>query len=82
MNLEFEGIMFTDLLKGKGIDDTLQHYLINSIAMLDNQATAIEALQALRKFTGSAGRFGNTPFIWPLYGAGELPQAFCRYLLT
>jgi RAB protein geranylgeranyltransferase component A len=23
-------------------------------------------------------RFGNTPFLWSMYGAGELPQAFCR----
>jgi RAB protein geranylgeranyltransferase component A len=26
----------------------------------------------------SLGRFGNTPFLWPMYGSGELPQAFCR----
>lgn len=24
------------------------------------------------------GRFGETAFITPLYGMGELPQAFCR----
>ena len=32
----------------------------------------------MQKFLLSLGRFGNSPFLWPMYGSGELPQAFCR----
>lgn len=37
-----------------------------------------EALKLINNFIHSAGRFGNTPFLFTLYGTGELPQAFCR----
>lgn len=38
----------------------------------------LEGLAATQKFLLSLGRFGNSPFLWPMYGSGELPQAFCR----
>jgi RAB protein geranylgeranyltransferase component A len=38
----------------------------------------VEGLAATQKFLLSLGRFGNSPFLWPMYGSGELPQAFCR----
>ena len=37
-----------------------------------------DALKLINNFIHSAGRFGNTPFLFTLYGTGELPQAFCR----
>ncbi|PRW45613.1 rab s geranylgeranyltransferase component A 2 [Chlorella sorokiniana] len=42
--------------------------------------TAAEGLEQLRLFVQSAGRYGpdTGPFLTPLYGCGELPQAFCR----
>jgi hypothetical protein len=36
------------------------------------------AVQSVDKFLKSIGRYGNTPFLWTLYGSGELPQCFCR----
>jgi RAB protein geranylgeranyltransferase component A len=42
------------------------------------QLGCLEGLAATQKFLLSLGRFGNTPFLWPMYGSGELPQAFCR----
>ena len=44
----------------------------------ESKASTLEGLKATQKFLQSLGRFGNTPFLWPMYGAGELPQAFCR----
>lgn len=40
--------------------------------------TLEQGMQALCKHMGSLGRFGTTAFLVPLYGSGELPQAFCR----
>ncbi len=37
-----------------------------------------QGLKATKKFIQSLGRYGNTAFLWPLYGSGELPQCFCR----
>lgn len=39
----------------------------------------LQALQAMKYFLSSLGRYGNTAFLWTLYGSGELPQCFCRY---
>lgn len=78
---EFEGLTFVDLLQSKGVDRELQNFLVHSIAMSDRDVSAAEALAALKKFTSSVGRFGDTPFLWPLYGSGEFPQAFCRYAI-
>lgn len=38
-----------------------------------------KGLQAIKVFINSLGRFGNAPFLFPIFGGGELPQAFCRY---
>ncbi len=32
----------------------------------------------MKKFLHSVGRFGDSPFLFALYGSGELPQCFCR----
>ena len=32
----------------------------------------------VQSFLHSLGRYGNTPYLWTLYGSGELPQCFCR----
>ena len=33
---------------------------------------------ATQDFLRCLGRYGNTPFLFPLYGLGEIPQCFCR----
>ena len=49
-----------------------------SIAMVDHATPLLQGLKSTRKFLSSLGRFGNTPFLFSMYGSGELPQAFCR----
>ena len=38
----------------------------------------IRAMKQLSTHLNSLGRFGNTAFLLPLYGSGEVAQAFCR----
>ena len=33
-------------------------------------------------YSSSLSRYGNSPFLYPLYGLGELPQAFARCDVT
>ena len=37
-----------------------------------------ENIARCRSYASSLGVYGATPFLSPLYGTGELPQAFCR----
>lgn len=39
---------------------------------------AVQGIGRVREFLGSVGRFGNSPYLYTLYGAGEMPQFFCR----
>jgi GDP dissociation inhibitor len=38
----------------------------------------LEGVTRTKRFLNSLGRYGNTPFLWPMYGSGEIPQCFCR----
>jgi Rab GDP dissociation inhibitor len=40
--------------------------------------TARQAYQRIVLYTSSMARYGKSPYIYPLYGLGELPQAFAR----
>lgn len=76
---DFKQCSFSDYLKTKKLTPNLQHFILHSIAMSsDSSCTTLDGLQATKNFLRCLGRFGNTPFIFPLYGQGEIPQCFCR----
>uniref|UniRef100_A0A8C9XDM1 Rab proteins geranylgeranyltransferase component A n=1 Tax=Sander lucioperca TaxID=283035 RepID=A0A8C9XDM1_SANLU len=60
------------------LGDNLQHFLLHSIAMVTEDTPTEEGLASTRHFLRSLGRYGNTPFLFPVYGLGEIPQCFCR----
>ncbi|XP_029790687.1 rab proteins geranylgeranyltransferase component A 2 [Suricata suricatta] len=69
---------FSEYLKTKKLTPNLQHFVLHSIAMTESSCSTIEGLKATKHFLRCLGRFGNTPFLFPLYGQGEIPQCFCR----
>merc|ERR1719508_576995 len=69
---------FGDYLKSHKLTPNLTHFVVHSIAMSPLDCPLATGLLATRKFLSSLGRFGPTPFLWSMYGTGELPQAFCR----
>ncbi|KAF4529248.1 hypothetical protein B566_EDAN017706 [Ephemera danica] len=75
---EHENQTFLDYLKSKNLTDNLIHYVLYAIAMSTESTPCPEGMTRTQKFLQSLGRYGNTPFLWPMYGSGEIPQAFCR----
>jgi len=69
---------YIDFLKHQKLTDNLIHFVVHAIAMVTPDSNCLKGLEATKKFLSSLGRFGNTPFLWSMYGSGELPQAFCR----
>jgi len=53
---------------------------MQAIAMATNKTSCRDGVNRTKHFLNSLGRYGNTPFLWPMYGSGELPQCFCRYV--
>ena len=72
------------------IKDKLRYFITDAIGILHPNATTeevllsndfhyfLQGLEAVCTFVNSTGRFGASPFLFPLYGCGELPQCFCR----
>ena len=74
----FEEKPFLEFLKSKKLNKNLQHFIQYAIAMVNDTESTKESLQKAQKFLQSLGKYGNTAFLFPLYGTGELPQAFSR----
>ena len=74
----FQGKPFKEFLESRKLSENLQKFVIYSIALVKPDTPTELALKETSKFLRSLGRYGKSPFIWPLYGTGELPQAFCR----
>jgi Rab GDP dissociation inhibitor len=45
---------------------------------LTKPGAAPEAIERIRLYGNSVARYGKSPYIYPLYGLGELPQGFAR----
>ncbi|XP_004927771.1 rab proteins geranylgeranyltransferase component A 2 [Bombyx mori] len=81
MNNEFKdwnNKTLKEYLTHKGLTPNLIHYILYAIAGGNNSLPCLEGVKECKKFLMSLGRYGNTPFLWPMYGSGELPQCFCR----
>ncbi|XP_036126705.1 rab proteins geranylgeranyltransferase component A 1 isoform X1 [Molossus molossus] len=75
----YEEMTFSEYLKTQKLTPNLQHFVLHSIAMTSETASStLDGLRATKNFLHCLGRYGNTPFLFPLYGQGELPQCFCR----
>ncbi|AQK89347.1 rab escort protein 1 [Zea mays] len=81
---------FVEFLKKQGLPPKMRAVVLYAIAMADyNQdgadpceklITTREGIDTIALYSSSIGRFANAEgtFIYPMYGHGELPQAFCR----
>ena len=39
---------------------------------------ALESINRIKLYSESLARYGKSPYLYPLYGLGELPQGFAR----
>jgi len=72
-----------ELYKKFGLDDNPQSFMGHAVALHINdtylERPASETIQKIELYRGSLNQYGGTsPYIYPRYGLGELPQAFAR----
>lgn len=77
-SLTFRGRTFLEYLQAQRVTDKIATCVMQAIALCKPDTSFEEGMQRTQKFLGSLGRYGNTPFLFPMYGCGELPQCFCR----
>ncbi|KAM4545402.1 rab proteins geranylgeranyltransferase component A 1 [Odontesthes bonariensis] len=75
---DYNGRPYLEYLRDQQLGDNLQHFLVHSIAMVTEDTPTEVGLASTRHFLRCLGRYGNTPFLFPVYGLGEIPQCFCR----
>ncbi|KAJ1508501.1 Rab GDP dissociation inhibitor alpha [Coelomomyces lativittatus] len=81
-NLDIKKVTMAEVYKHFGLESGTQDFIGHAMALYLNdsyiQKPAEEAVQRILLYTLSVLRYGKSPYIYPLYGLGELPQAFAR----
>jgi len=71
-----------DVFKHFGLSADTIDFVGHAMALQCNDAyldqPAFEILNKIRLYGESVLRYGNSPYIYPLYGLGEMPQGFAR----
>jgi hypothetical protein len=66
-----------------GLEPGTKDFIGHAMALyLDDaylQKAARETVERILLYVNSMARYGKSPYIYPLYGLGELPQGFARY---
>jgi RAB protein geranylgeranyltransferase component A len=74
----YENKTFRAFLSDKKLTPNLIHYVLYAISMGTDDTLCLRGVQNTKRFLDSLGRFGKTPFLFSMYGSGEITQAFCR----
>jgi len=67
-----------------GLEPGTRDFIGHSMALyttdeyVDQKGQAKDAVERIRLYVNSMARYGKSPYIYPLYGLGELPQGFAR----
>jgi Rab GDP dissociation inhibitor len=67
-----------------GLEASTRDFVGHSMALyqtddyINQKGGAQDAIVRIRLYVNSMARYGKSPYIYPLYGLGELPQGFAR----
>lgn len=75
---DFRSKTFEEFLESQQVRGRVRQYVMDSVAMASPSTDFPRAVANVQKFVAGIGRYGNTPYLWTMYGSGELPQCFCR----
>lgn len=71
-----------DVYKKFGLDPNTSDFVGHALALHrdDNylRDPCLETLKRIKLYSDSLARYGKSPYLYPLYGLGELPQGFAR----
>lgn len=71
-----------DMFKSFDLSEDTVDFIGHAVALHTDDSyldhPAIETMERVKLYERSFSRWGQSPYIYPLYGLGELPQAFAR----
>ncbi|XP_034681495.1 guanosine nucleotide diphosphate dissociation inhibitor At5g09550-like isoform X1 [Vitis riparia] len=81
--MDLNKVTARDLISKYGLEDDTIDFIGHSLALHSDDSyldePAMEFVKRMKLYAESLARFqGGSPYIYPMYGLGELPQAFAR----
>ncbi|KAF2805803.1 rab GTPase activator [Mytilinidion resinicola] len=82
--LDLRSCTMKDVFDKFGLEATTRDFIGHSMALyqsddyITERGMAEDAVSRIRLYVNSMARYGKSPYIYPLYGLGELPQGFAR----
>lgn len=71
-----------DVFKKFKLEENTIDFLGHAVALYTNdkylEKPAIETIQKCNLYNESLGKYGDSPFLYPIYGLGGLPESFSR----
>lgn len=71
-----------DVYKAYGLDENSQDFVGHALALHRDEAykgrPCSETIPKIQLYGDSIARYGSSPYLYPMYGLGELPQGFAR----
>ncbi|KNC47897.1 rab GDP dissociation inhibitor [Thecamonas trahens ATCC 50062] len=71
-----------DIFEYYGLDDNTVEFIGHAVALNKDDSyltrPARETFDRMKLYADSLARYGSSPYLYPLYGLGELPQGFAR----
>merc|ERR1712000_290138 len=82
--LDINNVTMKEVYDKFGLEATTRDFIGHAMALyltddhISTKGQAPEIIERIRLYGNSVARYGKSPYIYPLYGLGELPQGFAR----
>lgn len=82
--LDIKNSTMKDVYDKFGLEASTRDFIGHSMALyttddyIGKKGMTEDAIARIRLYANSMARYGKSPYIYPLYGLGELPQGFAR----
>ncbi|KKY26257.1 putative rab gdp-dissociation inhibitor [Phaeomoniella chlamydospora] len=82
--LNLNAITMKDVYDKFGLEPATRDFIGHAMALfttddyIGDKSMTKETIERIRLYANSMARYGKSPYIYPLYGLGELPQGFAR----
>ncbi len=80
--MDLETMPMSSLYEYHGLQPSTISFIGHALALYRDDSymkkPAIETVKKIQLYANSLARHGRSPYLYPLYGLGELPQAFAR----